>query len=44
MLLPLGGVTKELLHDMAKGGVDEVVIGKRIFEGGLNKNLENFNS
>ena len=34
-----GGVTKELISDMARSGVDEVVIGKRIFDGGLQKNL-----
>lgn len=39
-----GGVTRELINDMAKGGVDEIVIGKRIFEGGLQKNLESFSS
>jgi len=34
-----GGVTKELIVDMEKSGVDEVVIGKRIFEGDLKENI-----
>ncbi len=36
-----GGVTKQLIEDMEKSGVDEVVVGKRIFEGGLENNLKN---
>lgn len=34
-----GGVTKELIQDMEKSGVDEVAIGKRIFEPDLKENL-----
>ncbi len=38
-----GGVTHELVRDMEKLGVDEVIVGKRIFEGdGLKKNLDSF--
>ena len=38
-----GGVTHELVHDMEKLGVDEVIVGKRIFEGdGLKKNIDSF--
>ncbi|MEK7497773.1 MAG: hypothetical protein AAB656_02555 [Patescibacteria group bacterium] len=35
-----GGVTKELITDMQRAGVDEVVIGTRIFEGGLEENIK----
>lgn len=39
-----GGVTVELARDLGKAGVDEVAVGKRIFEGGLKQNLELFNN
>lgn len=38
-----GGVTKELVAQMERAGVDEVAVGRRIFEGDLKKNLEMFN-
>lgn len=38
-----GGITKELYNDMAKTHVNEVAVGKRIFEDSLKENLELFN-
>lgn len=38
-----GGVTKKLVEDMEKAGVDEVAIGRRILEGDLEANLKMFN-
>lgn len=35
-----GGVTKELIKDLEKLGVDEVSIGRRVFEGNMKKNLD----
>lgn len=35
-----GGVTKELINQMKAIGVDEVTVGKRVFEGDLKHNLE----
>ena len=35
-----GGVTKELIADMEKAGVDEVAIGKRILDGDLKDNIK----
>lgn len=35
-----GGVTKELIVDMEKTGVDEIVIGPRIFEGEIAENIK----
>lgn len=35
-----GGVTAELIQDMVKAGVDEAVIGKRLFEGDLKMNIK----
>jgi len=37
-----GGVTKELVQQMAKAQVDEVAVGRRIFEPDLKQNLESF--
>jgi ribulose-phosphate 3-epimerase len=37
-----GGITKELMHQINNLGVDEVVVGKRIFEPDLKQNLEDF--
>ncbi len=37
-----GGVTRQLVNQMASLGVDEVYVGKRIFEPDLKKNLEDF--
>lgn len=39
-----GGVTKELVMEMAGQGVDEVFVGRRIFEPDLKENLKLFNS
>lgn len=36
-----GGVTRELIHDMEKLGVDEVAVGKRVFEGDVKDNIKN---
>ena len=38
-----GGVTKELVNQMQKSGVDEAAVGRRIFEPDLKENLEVFN-
>ena len=39
-----GGVLPSLVKDLEKAGVDEVVVGKRIFEGrGIHKNLSKYN-
>ncbi len=38
-----GGITKKLVDDMEKAGVDEVAIGRRILEGDLKENLKLFN-
>jgi ribulose-phosphate 3-epimerase len=35
-----GGVTEKSIADIVKAKADEVVIGKKIFEGGLKKNIE----
>jgi ribulose-phosphate 3-epimerase len=35
-----GGITRELINDLKKSGVDEIVVGKRIFEGDLKNNIE----
>jgi pentose-5-phosphate-3-epimerase len=37
-----GGVTRELVNEMAAQGVDEVFVGKRIFEPDLAENLKSF--
>jgi ribulose-phosphate 3-epimerase len=37
-----GGITKELINEMESLGVDEVTVGKRIFEPDLKTNLETF--
>lgn len=37
-----GGITVELAHDMAKAGVDEVAVGRRIFSGELEENVKLF--
>jgi len=37
-----GGVTKELVNQMEVSGVDEVAVGKRIFEPDLKENLKLF--
>ncbi len=37
-----GGVTIELAHDMHKAGVDEIVVGNRIFDGDLSENIKLF--
>lgn len=37
-----GGVTKELINQMETLGVDEVSVGRRIFEPNLKENLEKF--
>lgn len=37
-----GGVTVELAHDMHKAGVDEIVVGNRIFDGQLAENIKLF--
>lgn len=37
-----GGITVELAHDMNKAGVDEVTVGRRIFEGELADNIKLF--
>lgn len=37
-----GGVTKELINQMTSFGVDEVFVGKRIFDPDLKSNLELF--
>lgn len=37
-----GGITKELYNDMGKTHVNEVAVGKRIFEDSLKENLEMF--
>ncbi|HWA52395.1 MAG TPA: hypothetical protein VG895_05070 [Patescibacteria group bacterium] len=42
-LLVDGGVTVELVHEMESLGVDEVAVGKRIFEPSLVDNLKLFN-
>lgn len=39
-----GGITKELINDMEKLGVDEVAVGKRIFEPDLKSNLKLFSN
>lgn len=39
-----GGVTKELVNQMEKFGVDEVAVGKRIFEPDLKDNMKIFNN
>ena len=35
-----GGVTDQLIADLAKVGVDEAVVGRRIFEGDLAENIK----
>lgn len=35
-----GGVTRELINDLKKAGVDEVGVGRLIFKGDLKNNLE----
>ncbi len=37
-----GGVTMEWIDEVHRAGVDEVVIGKRLFEGDLKTNIEKF--
>lgn len=37
-----GGVTSELVSDMEKAEVDEVAVGRRLFEGDIQENLERF--
>jgi ribulose-phosphate 3-epimerase len=37
-----GGVTKEIAPKLASLGVDEVVIGKRLFEGEVKTNIQSF--
>lgn len=37
-----GGITVELAHDMDKAGVDEVAVGRRIFDGDLDSNIKLF--
>lgn len=37
-----GGVTPKVMPDLIKAGVDEVVVGRRLFEGDLKENIENF--
>ncbi len=37
-----GGITKELINQMESQGVDEVAVGKRIFEPDLKENLKLF--
>jgi pentose-5-phosphate-3-epimerase len=39
-----GGVTKELISEMAGQGVNEVFVGRRIFEPDLKENLKLFNN
>lgn len=39
-----GGVTKELVHEMQNLGVDEVFVGRRIFDPDLEQNLKLFNN
>lgn len=39
-----GGVTRELVSQMEKFGIDEVAVGKRIFEPDLKENLKTFNN
>ncbi|SRR5260221_2717304 len=38
-----GGITQELVKQMESAGVDEIAVGKRIFEPDLKSNLELFN-
>ncbi len=38
-----GGVTKKLVEDMERTGVDEVAIGRKILEGDLEANIRMFN-
>jgi ribulose-phosphate 3-epimerase len=35
-----GGITEEIIADLAKEGVDEIIVGKRLFEGDLAGNIE----
>ena len=35
-----GGVTDQLIADLAKAGVDEAIVGKKIFEGDLAENIK----
>lgn len=35
-----GGVTDQLIADLAKAGVDEAIVGRRIFEGDLAENIK----
>lgn len=37
-----GGVTLSLIDDTKRAGVDEVVIGRRLFDGDLKENIERF--
>ncbi len=37
-----GGITEELMSEVAKAGVDEVAIGRRLFSGDLEENLKRF--
>ncbi len=37
-----GGVTMEAVDDARRVGVDEIVVGKRLFEGDLKTNIEKF--
>lgn len=37
-----GGVTKELVNQMKEVGVDEIAVGRRIFEGDLKQNIALF--
>jgi ribulose-phosphate 3-epimerase len=35
-----GGVTEEIMADLVEEGVDEVIVGRRLFEGDLAENIE----